>query len=357
MVGADVGDSSRGAERASAMWLPGSASGTLTAHAHMVLLFVALQRCTIDFMYFMAMQFYISFFGLAAVAALGEQTSDASLEHTAASKGVMPGSASSAANTISGACSSHVSPEEVVDAIDLQKVARGFPRGVSKVKRVKARRYMAMVVVAIGVSLYPFVLSGPPVSTASSLHKALQAQARRNFNSPTCGLEESGVEDWAVLVRARGRWHEQFANETWEGQALPATFGRRCFFIHVGAFVDAIDGSGHHLVIPMNDGTNDWRAAVLQRVRAAHPSLVPFVLSMRCTLNGKEVGAVCTRDDLEYATLRWRLPGLLGGGLKVKDVDVAKDVDTMNKEELMRYAKSALDVEIREAGPDCASIR
>ena len=42
MVGADVGDSSRGAERASAMWLPGSASGTLTAHAHMVLLFVVL---------------------------------------------------------------------------------------------------------------------------------------------------------------------------------------------------------------------------------------------------------------------------------------------------------------------------
>ena len=229
MVGADVGDSSRGAERASAMWPPGSASGTLSAHAHMVLLFVALQRCTIDFMYFMAMQFYISFFGLAAVAALGEQTSDASLEHTAASKGVMPGSASSAANTISGACSSHVSLEEVVDPIDLQKVARGFPRGVSKVKRVKARRYMAMVVVAIGVSLYPFVLSGPPVSTASSLHKALQAQARRNFTSPTCGLEESGVEDWAVLVRARGRWHEKFANETWEGQALPATFGRRCF--------------------------------------------------------------------------------------------------------------------------------
>ena len=89
-MGADVGDSSRGAERASAMWLPGSASGTLSAHAHMVLLFVALQRCTIDFMYFMAMQFYISFFGLAAVAALGEQTSDASMEHTAASEGVMP---------------------------------------------------------------------------------------------------------------------------------------------------------------------------------------------------------------------------------------------------------------------------
>ena len=109
----------------------GNAARVPSTHAHMVLLFVALQRCTIDFTYFMAMQFYIGFFGLAAVAALGEQISDASLEHTAASKGVMPGSASSAANTISGACSSHVPLEEVVDAIDLQKVARGFPRGVS----------------------------------------------------------------------------------------------------------------------------------------------------------------------------------------------------------------------------------
>ena len=64
----------------------------------------------------------------------------------------MPGFASSAANTISGACSSHVSPEEVVEPIDSQKVARGFPRGVSEVKLVK------VVVVTMGVSLYPFVL-------------------------------------------------------------------------------------------------------------------------------------------------------------------------------------------------------
>ena len=155
------------------------------AHAHMALLFVLLQRCTIDFTYFMAMQVYISFFGLAAVAALGEETSDASLEHTAASKGVMPGSASnaantissatsdaslehtavskkmmpgsasSAANTISSACGSHVSLEKVVDPIDLQKVARGFPCGVSNVKPVKARCYMAMVVVAIGIFFLP----------------------------------------------------------------------------------------------------------------------------------------------------------------------------------------------------------
>ena len=65
-------------------------------------------------------------------------------------------------------------------------------------------------------------------------------------------------------------------------------------------------------MIPMTDDTSDWRAAVLERVRAVHPSLVPLVASMRCTLNGKEAGAVCRPEDLEDATLRWRLVGLLG---------------------------------------------
>jgi hypothetical protein len=124
------------------------------------------------------------------------------------------------------------------------------------------------------------------------------------------------------------------------------------FFLDVGAFVDAINGCGQHLVIPMTDGTSDWRAAVLQRVRAAHPSLMPFVVCLRCTLNGKEVGAVCKPDDLADATLRWRLPGLLGGAPKAQDVDTRKDVDTMNKEDLMRYAKNILGVEVRQAGPD-----
>ena len=115
----------------------------------------------------------------------------------------------------------------------------------------------------------------------------------------------------------------------------------KCFFLHLGAFGDALGGGGQHLVIPMADDSSDWRAAVLARVRAGDSGLVPLVVTMRCTLNGKEVGGVCTLDDLEDATLRWRLPGLLGGAPKVKDVDVAKDVDRMNKEELMRYANAA----------------
>ena len=122
-------------------------------------------------------------------------------------------------------------------------------------------------------------------------------------------------------------------------------------FLHVGAFVDVIDGGGQHLVIPMTDDTRDWRAAVLERVRAAHPSLVPFVASMRCMLNGKEVGAVCRPEDLEDATLRWRSLGLLGGALKAHNVDMREDVDTMKKDDLMRYARE-LGVETRQAGPN-----
>ena len=90
----------------------------------------------------------------------------------------------------------------------------------------------------------------------------------------------------------------------------------------------------------------------MQRVRAVHPSLVPLVMRLRCTLNGKEVGVVCRPDDLADATLRLRLLGVLGGAPKAQDVATRKDVETMKKDELMRYAKNILAVEVREAGPD-----
>ena len=50
------------------------------------------------------------------------------------------------------------------------------------------------------------------------------------------------------------------------------------------------------------------------------------------------------------------MPGLLGGAPKAQDVATRKEVDTMNKEELMRYAKSILGVEVRHAGPDGKKI-
>ena len=123
-------------------------------------------------------------------------------------------------------------------------------------------------------------------------------------------------------------------------------------FLHVGAFVDVIDRGGQHLVIPMTDDTSDWRAAVLERVSAVHPSLVPLVASIRCTPNSKEMGAVCTPEDLENANLRLHVPGLLGGAPKAQDVATTKVVDKMKKDDVMHYAKQVLGVEVRQAGHD-----
>ena len=350
MVGADVVTSTRGGERASAMWLPGTASCTLSTGAHTVVLGLALLRCFMDVTYLVAMQLYVSFFGLAAVAALGNRCSDASLEDTAASTGVVPGSASGSPNTIPGACTSNVSLEETVDTTVSQKVVPGLPCGASKGKPVKAKRYTVIAIVAITVAvhkhalLFPYVFtvseftylvamqlyvsffglavvaalgnrcsdasledtaastgvvpgsaSGSPntipgactsnvsleetvdttvsqkvmpglscgaskaklvkakrytvmvsvaitvavythalvfpyVSTASELHKALQENARRNFNSCDSRFHDADVAGWAFLVRAGVRSQELCANETWGGQALPATSGGRgCF--------------------------------------------------------------------------------------------------------------------------------
>ena len=229
----------------------------------------------------------------------------------------MPGSVSGGAKAKSADCSSNASLEEAVDTRIPKKVTPGSASAVSKAKPARAKRFMVMVVVAIAFAASILALSSLAVFTTRELHEDLQEQARRNCDSFPFGFNDSGVEGWAVLFRAGGPWHEKLENATWKGQALPATSGRRSFFLHVGAFVDVIDGGGQHLVIPMTDDTRDWRAAVLERVRAAHPSLVPFVASMRCMLNGKEMGAVCRPEDLEDAALRWRSPGFLRGAPKV----------------------------------------
>ena len=335
MMGADIGVSTSRAECASAMRHPGSASCKLSADPHMVVLGVALLRFIMDFIYITTMQMYVTLFVLAAVAASGDNSSNARLEDTVASKAVMPGFVSGGAKAKSADCSSNASLEEAVDTRIPKKVTPGSASAVSKAKPARAKRFMVMAVVAIAFAARLLALSSLAVFTTRELHEDLQEQARRNYDSFAFGFNDSGVEGWAVLFRAGGPWHEKLENETWKGQALPATSGRRSFFLHVGAFVDVIDGGGQHLVIPMTDDTRDWRAAVLERVRAAHPSLVPFVASMRCTLNGKEVGAVCRPEDLEDATLRWRSPGLLGGAPKAQDVAMTRDVDVMKKDALM----------------------
>ena len=42
----------------------------------------------------------------------------------------------------------------------------------------------------------------------------------------------------------------------------------------------------------------------------------------------------------------------LGEAPKALDVDIAKDVDKMRRDELMKYAKEVLKVETRQRGPD-----
>ena len=132
MVGADVGVSTSRAGCASAMRHPGSARCKLSADPHMVVLGVAILRCIMDFIYLMTMQIDVTLFMLAAVAASGDNSSNASLDDTVASKAVMPGSVSGAAKAKSGDCSSNASLEEAVDTMVPKKVTPGSASGVSK---------------------------------------------------------------------------------------------------------------------------------------------------------------------------------------------------------------------------------
>ena len=224
-------------------------------------------RTLCPLIYQMAMQIYItlvcaSVCALAVATASGDNSSNAYLEEDGAPKKAMPGSTSGA---------------------------------------VKAKRLMVIAVVAIA-----------SIFTMNGLHGDLKEQARRNFESPDLGLNESGAEGWGVLFRAGGPWHGEPANSTWKAQALPATFVRQCYFLHLGAFGGALGGGGQHLVIPMADDTSDWRAAVLERVRAVDSRLVPLVASMRCMLNSKEMTTGWRPEELQDVTSRWRSRGLLG---------------------------------------------
>ena len=216
MVGADVGVCTRRAECASAMRhpgpvsrklgadphmvvLPGSASCKLSADPRMVVLGVALLRFSMDFLYLMTLRMYASLLVLAAVAASGDNSSDASLEDTVASKAVMPGSVSGAAKAKSGDCSSNASLEEAVDTMVPKKVTPGSASGVSTAKPAKAKRFMVMVVAAIVSVCHTLAPSSLSIVTTSELHDRLQEQAKRNFDASALGLNESGVEGWGDL--------------------------------------------------------------------------------------------------------------------------------------------------------------
>ena len=193
-----------------------------------------------------------------------------------------------------------------------------------------------------------------PISsfTVSELHDSLQEQARRNFASAELDSDDSGADDWGVLFRAGGPWHGGPANITWKSQALPATCNRKCFLLHLGALESALGGSGRHLVIPVGADATDWRGAVLERIRALDERLVPMVAFTPCLLSGKELGPSCSPVMLQDFTVRLWLSGLRGGAPKGKQIVAARDVDQMEKAELMAYAKDVLGVETRRAGLD-----
>ena len=210
-LGADVVSSTSGAERSGAQALPGTATLTPSTLALPGVVWGALLRCTVDVACLLVMQ-CVSWWGLAVVVAFGKHCSEASLGDSAASKGVRPGSASRFPSS---------SPD--MNTIVSQKVIPGRSCGAAQAKPVKTKLYTAMVILWITFEKMPHI------RTVTDLHKAVQEQARDNFNSADAGLNDSDVAGWAVVARAGGRWHELSVNETWGRQSLPAPSGKKCF--------------------------------------------------------------------------------------------------------------------------------
>ena len=55
-------------------------------------------------------------------------------------------------------------------------------------------------------------------------------------------VRKSGAQEWSVLFRGAG-WSSR--------QALPATRGRLCFVLQLGAYGDTLGGGTRHLAIPV----------------------------------------------------------------------------------------------------------
>ena len=242
---------------------------------------------------------------------------------------------------VGGACLDDVDGKAMPNSFaeESSEAVRGSAAAVVQAKRAKRVTMIALLAALTFIQRVFFL----------KLHEDLQKQAKENFEDPGLDLNESGAEEWSVLFRAGGPWHGGPANQTWRSQALPATCDRKCFLLHLGAFGSALGGKGEHLVVPVDDATNDWRGAVLERIRALDSRLVPLVASLPCLLNGKELSSSCPPQQLQDLTLRVRAVGLLGGAPKAKKIDKGKNVDKMEKSELMVYAKDVLGVETRRA--------
>ena len=79
------------------------------------------------------------------------------------------------------------------------------------------------------------------VSMLSVLHTVLQEEARSMYQQRE--TFEPASENWTVLLRAGGRWHDGFDNVSWRGQALPAGKARKCFLLHMSEYSDVVPGA------------------------------------------------------------------------------------------------------------------
>ena len=169
-----------------------------------------------------------------------------------------------------------------------------------------------------------------------------------------------------MLFRA-GRWSYGYSvNASSRRQALPAKRGRSCFLLQLGAYGDALGGGARHLVISAGLPRQGWRSAVRDRMWELDARLVPFVDSMRCELNGKEVAEDSLTEDLHNAVLRCCSGGLLGGARKSKACQALpaagssgapaaeRDFEAMNRVELRTAAK---ELGVRQHGVSVAELK
>ena len=152
--------------------------------------------------------------------------------------------------------------------------ARSAERHVVEHAQPKRSRYVCFALLALCLGLL----------TLGAFHKSLEDNALRNYQEREA-FEAFG-EDWGVLLRAGGPWHDASRNASHRSQALPACAPRKCFFVHMGPYADVLQGGRQYLVVPLDTPSSTWREAVAQRVAALDSRLLPEMAKMACAIGG-----------------------------------------------------------------------
>ena len=138
------------------------------------------------------------------------------------------------------------------------------------------------------------------------------------------------------------------------------------FLLQLGVYGDALGDGVRHLVISAVWPRQGWRSAVRDRMCELDSRIAPFVDSMRCELNGKEIREDSLTEDLHNAVLRCCSGGLLGGARKSTSCqdqpaadslvasEAERDFDAMNQVELRKAAKA---LGVRQKGCNVAELK